>query len=92
MASGFKAIYENAKYDIILFLENDFCTYCSKEEVHNYLENAVDLIKTGKADAVRGRSRTNAGYPNYAYINLRGIPPSSFVNNTHLAKCIVICV
>lgn len=88
MASGFKAIYENAKYDIILFLENDFCVYCSKEEVQNYVENTVNFIKSGKADVVRGRSRKNAGEPNFAYMNLRNIPRYNFVNNSHLSECI----
>ena len=37
MASGFKAIYENAKNDIIVFLENDFVNYSSKQEALDFL-------------------------------------------------------
>jgi hypothetical protein len=87
MGSGFKAIYENAKHDIILFLENDFCTYCSKDDVKNYIDNACYFIESNNADIVRGRSRINPGEPNFAYIYLRNIPPTNFINNTHLSEC-----
>ncbi len=87
MASGFKTIYENAKYDIILFLENDFCIYSSKDEVNKYIYDALYFINSGKADIIRGRSRINPGEPNHAYINLRNIPPENFINNTHLSEC-----
>jgi hypothetical protein len=88
MASGFKAICDNAKYEILLFLENDFCTYCSKEDVKNFITNSLDFINSGRGDIVRGRSRINPGEPNYAYMNLRNIPPENFINNSHLSECI----
>jgi hypothetical protein len=88
MASGFKAIYENAKYDLIMFLENDFCTYCSNNDIKNYITTAKYFIESGQSDIVRGRSRSNPGDPNFAYMNLRNIPPENFINNTHLSECI----
>jgi hypothetical protein len=86
MASGFKAIYENAKYELILFLENDFCTFCSIEDIKNYINNAIYYISSGKADIIRGRSRANPGKPNFA-LGLQTIPATEFVNHTHLSEC-----
>jgi glycosyltransferase involved in cell wall biosynthesis len=86
MASGFKSIYDNAKYDNILFLENDFCTYCSNDDVINYIENSLYFINNNIADIVRGRSRINAGKPNYG-LTLRNIPKDIFINHTHLSEC-----
>jgi hypothetical protein len=86
MASGFKSIYENAKYDNILFLENDFCTFCSNADVLNYIENALYFLNNKMADVVRGRSRINAGRPNFA-LNLQTIEKDLFKNHTHLSEC-----
>jgi len=88
MASGFKAIFENAKYDIILFLENDFVNYNDSNYTKTFLINADHFISTGEADIVRARSRTNPGDPNYAYIHLKNICPKDFNENSHLSECI----
>ena len=66
MATGFKAIYDNARHEYILFLENDFCTYVSNKEVIYYITNAINFLQNG-ITLVRGRSRKNCGSPNYAY-------------------------
>jgi len=87
MASGFREIFNNAKNEIILFLENDFCTYCDQKEVKYYLENAIYFLNKNTADLVRGRSRKNPGHPNYAKMNLSQIPPSSFIKSKHLSEC-----
>lgn len=87
MAWGFKQIYEHAKHDIILFLENDFIIDTSVEDTTTFFNNCTHFLKEG-VDIVRGRSRAHPGDPNYAYIHLRHIPPEQFVNNTHLSESI----
>lgn len=87
MSSGFKQIYNSAKNNIIMFLENDFCTYCSAEEVEYYLDSAIYFLENKQGDIVRGRSRTNSGYPNHAIMNLSKIDPKNFISNTHLCEC-----
>lgn len=87
MAGGFKQIYETAKYDKILFLENDFVNFCSHNETINFIENSIYFIDNG-ADIVRGRNRRNSGDPNYAKMNLCNISPEEFKNSTLLSECI----
>jgi hypothetical protein len=88
MAWGFRKIYEHAKNDYILFLENDFIVCTMKEETDSFFANCHYFLKDCNYDVVRGRSRNNAGEPNYAYLNLRNIPKENFVDNTHLSECI----
>ena len=88
MAWGFKAIYENARHEHMLFLENDFVINESSAETESFIKNALYFINSCGADVVRGRSRKNGGVPNHAYQNLREIPVTNFVNNTHLSECI----
>lgn len=88
MAWGFKAIYENAKHDSIMFLENDFVINASRQDVMHFYRNAIYFLKIQKADIVRGRSVSNAGWPNYAHMNLCNIDPSEFINHKHLSECI----
>lgn len=88
MASGFKAIYEHAKYDIILPLENDFAIYTTRDEVDSFLSNALYFIKEKGYDIVRGRSRANAGEPNWAVQYWKDESPHTFIHHTHLAECI----
>jgi len=88
MAWGFKAIFENARHEHILFLENDFVNKNSDIATKEFIENSIYFIDELNADIVRGRSRKDPGDPNYAYLNLRHIPPESFCNNTHLSECI----
>lgn len=88
MASGFKAIYENAKNDIIVFLENDFVNYSSKQEALDFLNNSIYFIKEQNIDLVRARSRKNAGEPNYGIPLFSNIPQDEFKNHTHLSECI----
>jgi GT2 family glycosyltransferase len=73
MGSGFRAIYEHANYNYILFLENDFCNYTTKEETRAYLDTALDVLQNHGVDSVRGRSRTNPGDPNYSMQYYRDI-------------------
>jgi hypothetical protein len=88
MASGFRAIYENAKNPVILPLENDFAIYTTRDEVHSFLSNALYFIKKKAYDIVRGRSRANAGEPNWAVSYWKDESPHSFINHSHLAECI----
>ena len=87
MASGFKAIYQYARNDILLFLENDFVTYTSKKEVKEFLWNSIYFLHKG-CDIVRGRSRINAGVPNYSYQNDRNKSKDILVNSSHLSESI----
>lgn len=73
MGSGFKAIYEHAKHEYILFLENDFANYASRDATRDYLDTALDLLVNHGVDSVRGRSRTNPGDPNYSMQYYRDI-------------------
>jgi GT2 family glycosyltransferase len=43
MGSGFKAIYENAKYDYILFLENDF-EIDKNINVDDFINNSIHFL------------------------------------------------
>jgi len=88
MASGFKAIYENAKHNVLLFLENDFIIKASHNTVHNFLLNSLHFLSDKGCDIVRGRSRYQGGEPNYAYTYWKDESPSTFINHTHLSECI----
>ena len=88
MASGFKAIYENAKNEIIVFLENDFVNYSTKQETINFFNNSIYFIKEQNADLIRARSRKNAGEPNFGIQLFSNIPQHEFGNHTHLSECI----
>ena len=85
MASGFRAIYENARTDVILPLENDFVIQAS-QEVKPFLTNALYFLDQGY-DIVRGRSRKNAGVPNYASDFWSKESPHTFMHHTHLCEC-----
>lgn len=88
MASGFKAIYENAKNDIIVFLENDFVNYSTKKEAIDFFNNSINFIKEQDYDLIRARSRYNSGEPNYGIQLFSKIPKDEFINHTHLADCV----
>lgn len=85
MASGFRAIYEHARTDVILPLENDFVIHGSQEEVASFLTNALYFLQ--RYDTVRGRSRKNAGVPNYAEDFWSKESPHTFMHHTHLCEC-----
>lgn len=87
MGSGFKTIYENAKYKYILFLENDFCIKESNKRVVNFIEDAIYLIEQKNIDIVRGRNIYNAGEPNYA-LGLKNLPYDIMLNHEHLSETI----
>ena len=87
MASGFRAIYEHAKLNILLPLENDFAIYTTRDEVDLFLKNAVYFLREGY-DYVKGRSRYNAGVPNFSVEFWKDESPHTFVNHTHLADSI----
>jgi hypothetical protein len=87
MASGFKAIYENAHNDILLFLENDFTVNTSKDDVLEFLLNSLYFLLDRDYDVVRGRSRNHPGEPNYADKWAKE-SPKTFIDNTHLSESI----
>jgi hypothetical protein len=88
MASGFKAIYENAHNDIIVFLENDFVNYSTKQEALDFFNNSIDFINNKSIDLIRARSRKNSGEPNYGKQMFSHIPTNDFVNHPYLLDCL----
>jgi len=88
MASGFKAIYENANNDIVVFLENDFVNYATKQESINFFKNSIDFIENQNIDLIRARNRKNAGEPNNGIPMFKHIPQDEFKNNVYLSECI----
>ena len=88
MAWGFKAIYENAKYENVLFLENDFVINGSKKDVRAFYANCVYFLGVQKAHIVRARSRADPGIPNFAHESLSHIDPIEFIHDKHLSECI----
>jgi hypothetical protein len=87
MGSGFKTIYDNAKYEYILFLENDFGINVNKSDVKYYIEDALHLLKNCNVDVVRGRNIQNAGEPNHG-LNLKNLPHDIIINHEHLSETI----
>jgi len=87
MAGGFRTIFENAKYETILFLENDFMIgrAVSKETTASFINQSILFLNAGY-DIVRGRRRDNAGYPNHAHINLPSLPNESMADHEHLSE------
>lgn len=56
-------LMENAKYEHVLFLENDWKLVEPAAEVIKILNGAVNLINQGAIDFYRLRSRENYGWP-----------------------------
>ena len=88
MSSGFRAIYENSQNDIIVFLENDFVNYSTKQESIDFLNNCIDFINNKNIDLIRARSRKKSGEPNYGRDWFSKIPPNEFVNHAYLLDCL----
>ena len=88
MASGFKAIYENAKNEIVVFLENDFVNYSTKQESIDFFNNSINFIKNQNIDLVRARNRKNAGEPNFGIPMFKHIPQDEFKNHVYLSECV----
>ncbi len=88
MAWGFKKIYEYAKYDIILFLENDFIIKSDKISVKYHIKNAEYMLNNNLGNIIRCRSRIFPGVPNYSYEFLKDKDPELIKNNSHLSSCI----
>eukprot|EP01100_Stratorugosa_tubuloviscum_P004128 TRINITY_DN201_c1_g1_i1.p1 TRINITY_DN201_c1_g1~~TRINITY_DN201_c1_g1_i1.p1 ORF type:complete len:411 (+),score=223.20 TRINITY_DN201_c1_g1_i1:51-1283(+) len=52
--------------EYVLFLEKDWALVESFSIVKQQLDAGVELLKSGKADFIKFRSRWDAGFPNYA--------------------------
>ncbi|SDL86230.1 glycosyltransferase family 2 protein [Chryseobacterium taihuense] len=65
IGKGFMKLAENALYESILFLENDWQLVEEKNIVHLRLNSGLELLKKGY-DIVRYRSRTKPGHPLYS--------------------------
>jgi len=91
MAWGFKALYEHAKHDYILFLENDFVISGTSTETKKFFKTCRTFLKEGGVDLIRGRSRHNPGEPNWAVRMYKSLPHEILVNHTHLSESIYWC-
>jgi glycosyltransferase involved in cell wall biosynthesis len=74
MGSGYNAIYENAKHEYLMLLENDWTLNADRDSVDYFFANAIEFLKNGY-DVVRARSRSNPGVPNGAAAWFSHHPP-----------------
>lgn len=65
IGKGIIKLFENAKYEHVLFLEHDWELIENQETLIKELSGALDLIENG-FDVVRFRSRNNPGFPLYS--------------------------
>jgi hypothetical protein len=86
MAWGIKQVFEEAKYENILFLECDFRCYEKKNIVETYLNYAVSCIESKEADIVRLRSLKRPGHPIQA-LNFKGNELKSYDHLRQLYLC-----
>jgi hypothetical protein len=63
MAWGIKQVFEEARNELVLFLECDFRCLTSPEKTKALLNYAVQVLQTKEADVVRLRSLKKAGHP-----------------------------
>lgn len=63
MAGGIKRVFEEAKYENILFLESDFRCTTAKSITKDILEYAISVIHSKETDIVRLRSLVYPGHP-----------------------------
>lgn len=80
MGSGYKAIYENAKHEYLMFLENDWVVNSDRDSVDYFFTNAIHFLKNGY-DVVRARSRSNPGIPNGAVTLFSHNPPEIMLSH-----------
>jgi hypothetical protein len=88
MGSGYKAIYENAKYEYLMLLENDWTLNANRDSVNYFFTNAIDFLRNGY-DVVRARSRSNPGLPNGAVAWFGHLPPEVILEHgpNYLSEC-----
>lgn len=67
MGGGFRGIYDHAKHNVLLPLENDWHIYFKAADVKSFLQNAMYFLLETDCDIVRGRSRERPGLPNMAH-------------------------
>ena len=88
MGSGYKAIYENAKHEYLMLLENDWVIKENRDAVNYFFTNAIDFLRNGY-NVVRARSRSNPGVPNACIRWWGSYPPEVILNNgpDYLSEC-----
>ena len=62
IGKGIIHLFENAKYEEVLFLENDWELIETSQKVIEQIQSGLDFLKKGY-DVVRFRSRKNPGHP-----------------------------
>ena len=78
MAGGIDTIQINAKYDNILFLENDFRICIKKDKLYNLLDHALNILKNDELDVVRLRSLKNPGHQIQHNLYKKNFDPNNF--------------
>jgi hypothetical protein len=88
MGSGYKAIYENAKHEYLMLLENDWIINVDRDSINYFFTNAIDFLRNGY-DVVRARSRSNPGLPNACVYWWSTSPPERIMNEgpDYLSEC-----
>lgn len=88
MGSGYKAIYENAKHEYLMLLENDWIINVDRDSINYFFTNAIDFLRNGY-DVVRARSRSNPGWPNACVYWWSTSPPERIMREgpDYLSEC-----
>lgn len=62
IGKGVSQLIENAKYELVLFLENDWELIENKKTLQERINSGIKMLENG-FDIIRYRSRKNPGYP-----------------------------
>lgn len=63
MLGGMKRVFKEAKYDCVLWTENDFRIHTNKKKVKRIIEYSEKLIKSDVVKLINIRSLKNPGHP-----------------------------
>lgn len=85
--AGFQRLAEACDQEFFVPVEEDFAVK-THHPVHEQLQNAVELVREGVADAVRMRGRVAGGGPNYSKEHLQHT--GGKIGATHLISCLLL--
>ena len=63
MLGGMKRVFEESKYEVVLWTENDFRVHTHKDEVYDIINHSERLISEEIIDLIRVRSLKIPGHP-----------------------------
>jgi hypothetical protein len=84
MAGAIDTIHSNAKYENILFLENDFRVCIKKEKLYDLLRHGLNILKNNEVDIVRLRSLKNPGHQIQYNLYKNTFSSNNIINPTEL--------